>query len=71
MMSIDKVSFGTATIQKLRRAAFDGELLETPIHREGDVVEVELDVAKATIVMPKTVDGQSNLPRTASRRRSA
>ena len=70
-MSIEKVSFGTTKIQKLRRVALDAHLLETLNLREGDAVQVELDVATATIVMRKAVNAQVKVPRTTSRRRGA
>jgi antitoxin component of MazEF toxin-antitoxin module len=70
-MSIEKVSFGTMKIQKLRRVALDAHLLETLNLREGDAVQVELDVATATIVMRKAVNAQVKVPRTTSRRRGA
>ncbi len=64
-MSIHKVSFGTTKIQKLRRIALDGHLLETLSLREGDTVKVELDVASGSIVIRKADDAGSKSPKRA------
>jgi hypothetical protein len=53
MESIRIVSFGTSTIQKLRRVALDSNLLTTLGLSEGDTVKVELDVDSATILIRK------------------
>lgn len=55
MKSIQKVSFGTSTIQKLRRVALDPNLLKTLGLQEGDTVNVDLDVATATILISKSL----------------
>jgi hypothetical protein len=51
MDSIRIVSFGTSTIQKLRRVALDSNLLTTLGLSEGDTVKIELDVDSATILI--------------------
>ncbi len=53
MDSIRIVSFGTSTIQKLRRVALDPNLLTTLGLSEGDTVKIELDVDNATIMIRK------------------
>jgi hypothetical protein len=53
MKSIKVVSFGTSTIQKLRRVALDPNLLTTLELQEGDTVRIDLDVASATILIRK------------------
>jgi hypothetical protein len=53
MKSIKVVSFGTSTIQKLRRIALDSNLLTTLELQEGDTVKIDLDVASATILIRK------------------
>jgi len=60
MKSIKVVSFGTSTIQKLRRIALDSNLLTTLELQEGDTVKIDLDVASATILIRK--DAASNKP---------
>jgi hypothetical protein len=60
MKSIKVVSFGTSTIQKLRRIALDSNLLTTLELQEGDTVKIDLDVASATILIRK--DAGSNKP---------
>lgn len=66
MESIKKVSFGTSTIQKLRRITLDPNLLTTLGLREGDTVRVELDVDNAMILISKDAVSVS---RTGERRR--
>lgn len=58
MKGIKIVSFGTSTIQKLRRIALDSNLLTTLELQEGDTVRIDLDVASATILIRK--DAGSN-----------
>jgi bifunctional DNA-binding transcriptional regulator/antitoxin component of YhaV-PrlF toxin-antitoxin module len=53
MVSIQKVSFGTVKIQKLRRIALPSNLLETLGLLEGDDISVELNVETAEIVIKK------------------
>jgi hypothetical protein len=53
MKSIKTVSFGTSTIQKLRRISLDSNLLTTLDLQEGDTVKIDLDVATATILIRK------------------
>lgn len=53
MTSIKIVSFGTSTIQKLRRIALHSNLLTTLDLQEGDTVRIDLDVASATILIRK------------------
>lgn len=53
MTSIKVVSFGTSTIQKLRRVTLDPNLLTTLGLREGDTVKIELDVDRAMILIRK------------------
>jgi hypothetical protein len=60
MKGIKVVSFGTSTIQKLRRVALDSNLLTTLELQEGDIVRIDLDVASATILIRK--DAGSNKP---------
>lgn len=67
MESIKIVSFGTSTIQKLRRVALDPNLLTTLGLREGDIVKIELDVDKATILIRK--EGVTVPQKTEGRRR--
>lgn len=69
MESIKIVSFGTSTIQKLRRVALDPNLLTTLGLREGDAVKVELDVDSATILIRK--DAASASPKNEGRRRTS
>lgn len=69
MESIKIVSFGTSTIQKLRRVALDPNLLMTLGLREGDAVKVELDVDRATILIRK--DAASVSPKLEGRRRAS
>jgi hypothetical protein len=54
MASVKIVSFGTSTIQKLRRIALDPNLLNTLELTEGDTVRIDLDVANAAILIRKT-----------------
>jgi hypothetical protein len=61
MKSLRRVSFGTSTIQKLRRIALDSNLLATLNLKEGDTVKIDLDVATATILIRK--DAGSDKPR--------
>ena len=61
MESIKTVSFGTSTIQKLRRIALAANLLTTLGLQEGDTVKVDLDVATATILIRK--DAGSDQPK--------
>lgn len=61
MRSIRTVSFGTSTIQKLRRIALDSNLLSTLDLQEGDTVKIDLDVATATILIRK--DAGSGKPK--------
>jgi bifunctional DNA-binding transcriptional regulator/antitoxin component of YhaV-PrlF toxin-antitoxin module len=51
MVSLSRVLFGTARIQKLRRIALDQNLLTTLGLKEGDVVAIELDVKSRTIMI--------------------
>jgi hypothetical protein len=53
MKSIKIASYGTSTIQKLRRIALDSNLLETLELQEGDMVKIDLDVATSTILIRK------------------
>ena len=69
MKSIKLVSFGTSTIQKLRRIALDSNLLTTLELQEGDTVTVDLDVASATILIRK--DAGSDKPKDAAERSHA
>lgn len=59
MKSIKVVSFGTSTIQKLRRIALDSNLLTTLKLQEGDTVTVDLDVASATILIRKDAESDN------------
>lgn len=69
MESIKIVSFGTSTIQKLRRVALDPNLLTTLGLREGDAVKVELDVDRAIILIRK--DAAPVSPKSENRRRAS
>lgn len=55
MNSIERVFFGTSTIQKSRRVALDPNLLTTLGLQEGDAVTVELDIHTSTILIRKGV----------------
>lgn len=52
-MSLKKVSFGTARIQKLRRVALDQNLLETLGLGIGDLVRIELDTEHETVLITR------------------
>lgn len=52
-MRINRVYYGTTTIQQLRRVALDQNLLETLGLGIGDHVRVELDVDSGTVVISK------------------
>lgn len=52
-MRINRVSYGTTTIQQLRRVALDQNLLETLGLGVGDHVRVELDVDSGTVLISK------------------
>lgn len=51
---LQEVSFGTATIQKLRRVSLDANLLRTLGLIEGDTLEVALIVETGEIRLRKT-----------------
>jgi hypothetical protein len=70
MKSIKKVSFGTSTIQKLRRVALDPNLLETLELQEGDTVRVVLDVDSATILIRKAAADTMGTRRSMRRSRA-
>lgn len=52
-MRINRVSYGTTTIQKLRRVALDPNLLVTLGLEVGDCVRVELDVDNGAVLISK------------------
>lgn len=64
-MSIQKVSYGTTKIQKLRRIALAEHLLGTLGIKEGDVVSVDLDIPTEAIVIRKA---EAKRPKKNSRR---
>lgn len=55
-----EVSFGVATIQKLRRITLDQNLLRTLSLTEGDSVEVTLLVSTGEIRLRKSKDSPSH-----------
>lgn len=57
--TLQEVSFGTTTIQKLRRITLDQNLLRTLSLEEGDSVEVVLVVATGDICLRKCKTSQS------------
>jgi len=69
MATLYLVSFGTTTIQKMRRIALDQTLLANLGLQEGDSVRIELDVRKSTILIRKA-DAASSVKRIV-RKRSA
>ena len=66
-MRLKTVSFGTTTIQKLRRVALDENLLETLHLKEGDTVRIELDVDSSVIVIRKAEQQQTTGVKTRAR----
>ncbi len=56
--TLQEVSFGTATIQKLRRITLDQNLLRTLSLEEGDSIEVILMVATGDICLRKCKTNQ-------------
>ena len=52
-MSLKKVSFGTARIQKLRRVALDQNILETLGLGIGDLVRIELDTEHEAVIITR------------------
>lgn len=53
--ALQEVSFGTVTIQKLRRIALDQNLLRTLDLEEGDSIEVVLLVSTGEICLRKSL----------------
>lgn len=52
-MPLCKVSYGTARIQKLRRVSLDQNLLETLGLGVGDLVRIELDIERETVLISR------------------
>lgn len=52
--SLSEVSFGTATIQRMRRVALDANMLRTLGLAEGDSLEVVLLVDSSEILLRKS-----------------
>lgn len=59
--ALQEVSFGTTTIQKLRRITLDQNLLRTLNLEEGDSVEVVLLVSTGEICLRKSKDTNGDL----------
>lgn len=57
--SLSEVSFGSVTIQRMRRVTLDSNLLRTLGLSEGDSVEVVLLVDTSEILLRKSTLGQS------------
>lgn len=55
-MSIKTVSYGTTTIQQLRRISLDQNLLETLRLEVGDCVRIELDIEKEAVIITRAAD---------------
>lgn len=60
-ITLQEVSFGTTTIQKLRRITLDQNLLRTLNLEEGDSVEVVLIVATGEICLRKCKNQQADI----------
>lgn len=69
-MSLKKVSYGTARIQKLRRVALDANLLETLGLAIGDLVRIELDTENEAVTITRVSDPHAGREDTSSARRS-
>lgn len=59
-MSIKKVSYGTTTIQKLRRVSLDQNLLETLRLEVGDSVRIELDTEQEAVIITRAANAVSS-----------
>jgi bifunctional DNA-binding transcriptional regulator/antitoxin component of YhaV-PrlF toxin-antitoxin module len=65
--SLSEVSFGSVTIQRMRRVTLDSNLLRTLGLSEGDSVEVVLLVDTSEILLRKSTLGQSKKNETESK----
>lgn len=54
-MALRKVSYGTTTIQKLRRVTLDQNLLETLGLSIGDSVRIELDTEHEAVIITRVL----------------
>jgi len=59
-VSIKKVSYGTTTIQKLRRVSLDQNLLETLRLEVGDSVRIELDTEQEAVIITRAANAVSS-----------
>lgn len=67
--ALSEVSFGSVTIQKLRRITLDANLLRTLGLGEGDSVEIALVVETGDVVLrkPKGVSVRASAPKSAGK----
>jgi len=66
-MVLKKVSFGTTTIQSLRRITLDQNILDTLELEVGDQVKIELDTETATVLISRAPQEKSAEPTRKSR----
>lgn len=66
-MVLKKVSFGTTTIQSLRRITLDKNILDTLELEVGDQVKIELDTETATVLVSRAPKEESVEPTRKSR----
>ncbi len=61
-MVLKKISFGTTTIQSLRRITLDQNLLDTLELEVGDLVKIELDTETETVLVSRVLKEDSAEP---------